>query len=690
MRPLMKWLLSFLLLAGSLVVAQGIDGTLTSRAPASQLTLFDQIDNLQERALFRQAWDAPDPLTQKNLILRFVEQYPGSIVLREAYELAARSWLALGEDRAGLDWARRSLRLMPENPFLLVMIAEVAARQKQLDLAQVSAADALAYLARAETPVPLTPDQWPRVRTDLQATAHFVLGRVAATQGRYADAEAALVESLSLRPDDLQTVFVLGLARMELKDDPGAAAAFSHVMRTNTVLSSDAQRWLRMLYDRSRSDSKLSFDAYASSLTWSPPVARPPLPNVTTPGQYAGSGACRECHTQQYESWRSTGMSKMLRAYRAADIIGDFSGKPSVSGQAKAIIAGGRHFIELKDGLANRWTRYSVDYVIGSKWQQAYATRLPDARILVLPVQYSRVKSAWLNYWEAVDGPRSPRAEISRFHEIPENAVYENTCASCHTSQLKYQSGAPAGERVTFGEGGVNCEMCHGPSLDHVRAKKGDPGPARLGEAIELPIRFGRIPAAASVAICAQCHAQSAVHEALPSGAVNFSDAPGPFYRTYATHLPSNFSRTAFYRDGRHRATTFISEAFSRSQCYRKGGATCASCHNPHPADPQKNPTSLKFLADRNQMCVQCHTTLGEQPERHTRHPAGSQASLCESCHMPRIMDALLFPARSHQIDDVPDAEMTARFGVDGSPNACLSCHRDRDVAWLQREIRAF
>ena len=30
---------------------------------------------------------------------------------------------------------------------------------------------------------------------------------------------------------------------------------------------------------------------------------------------------------------------------------------------------------------------------------------------------------------------------------------------------------------------------------------------------------------------------------------------------------------------------------------------------------------------------------------------------------MPRIAEALLFKARSHQIDDIPDAEMTARFG---------------------------
>ena len=89
-------------------------------------------------------------------------------------------------------------------------------------------------------------------------------------------------------------------------------------------------------------------------------------------------------------------------------------------------------------------------------------------------------------------------------------------------------------------------------------------------------------------------------------------------------------------------------------------------------------------------MCVQCHTTLGEKPERHTRHAANTEASRCVSCHMPRIMEALLFQARSHEIDDIPDAEMTERFGDADSPNACVSCHADRDAAWLRTSLAAF
>ena len=53
-----------------------------------------------------------------------------------------------------------------------------------------------------------------------------------------------------------------------------------------------------------------------------------------------------------------------------------------------------------------------------------------------------------------------------------------------------------------------------------------------------------------------------------------------------------------------------------------------------------------------------------------------TEASRCVSCHMPRIMEAVLFQARSHEIDDIPDAEMTERFGNIDSPNACSTLPR--------------
>ncbi len=80
--------------------------------------------------------------------------------------------------------------------------------------------------------------------------------------------------------------------------------------------------------------------------------------------------------------------------------------------------------------------RYKVDYTIGSKWQQAYATRLPDGAIQVFPIQYSRLHLKWVNFWKVIDPPGSERADLSTFHRLTSATNYQVNCAMCHTSQL--------------------------------------------------------------------------------------------------------------------------------------------------------------------------------------------------------------------------------------------------------------
>jgi predicted CXXCH cytochrome family protein len=189
------------------------------------------------------------------------------------------------------------------------------------------------------------------------------------------------------------------------------------------------------------------------------------------------------------------------------------------------------------------------------------------------------------------------------------------------------------------------------------------------------------------VAICSQCHMQSGQHTPEPRGAMNYSESGEKFYRILSSAALVDYPRSAFYKDGRFRQTTFVVESFLRSRCFREGGATCGNCHDPHPADAAKNLNSLKFAADPDRMCLGCHVQFQANPEAHTHHAATSEASRCVSCHMPRIMNSMLFEAMYHQIDDIPDAEMTARFGQADSPNACLMCHKDRDAAWLTRSM---
>lgn len=367
------------------------------------------------------------------------------------------------------------------------------------------------------------------------------------------------------------------------------------------------------------------------------------------PSSFASSEECRRCHPAEYSAWQQTGMARMLRPIRPENVIGDFSA-PGASR------LGDQFFLEIRraPGAADR---YRIDFTIGSKWQQAYATKSPSGDLHVLPLQYNRLEKSWVNYWRTIDPEGSERADPANFHRFSQATSYQENCAPCHTSQLRVKG---------FAEPGVNCEMCHGPSAAH--AKDAATAPA---------FRFSRLNNRQYVEICAQCHAQSAIREQQG------------FPPKYRRRPYTEYSRRAFYRDGRFRETTFIVESFERSACFRKGNAHCGHCHDPHPADAAANPKSLKFQNDPDRMCLQCHPASFSS-QKHTRHAASAEASRCVSCHMPKIMNSLLFLARSHQIDDKPDASLTERFGSRESPNACLMCHPDRSALWTKEHLRSW
>jgi predicted CXXCH cytochrome family protein len=208
---------------------------------------------------------------------------------------------------------------------------------------------------------------------------------------------------------------------------------------------------------------------------------------------------------------------------------------------------------------------------------------------------------------------------------------------------------------------------------------------------LDPPVNFHQIDGRKSVAICAQCHMQSAIRNPGPRGELNYVSS-GEFFGDRLRQPFGEFSRKGFYKDGRFRQTTFMVEALERSQCFQKGGMSCISCHDPHSHGGASNPTSLKFPGRPDLMCTGCHNQFegAAALTRHTHHAAESEASRCVSCHMPRIMDALLFRARYHQNDDIPSAEMTKRFGEEESPNACLLCHTNKDADWLQEQLSSW
>ena len=719
------WLIAILLCPLLPLAGQDIDAN-PSIQKRSLATIADQIRDESERAAFLELFRQAPPVQMLARAEAFLARFPQSAFLAQVYEVAARGSFDLGNYEPGLIYAEKSLVLLPENPLLLVAVADVEAREQRNSAAVVHAREALDALDRFGSPGSVEEENWPDLRRKLKASANFSIGRALLQQALalpagekrtslLRESEASLVEAQRLNSSDAEIAYLRGLDQLAMGESSEAANNFATAYRAGGELAPKALDNLRSVYQLLYPDSRITFETFLqqsedrgiNGLGIPATAAAESAPRAHPPSAYGGSDSCRECHADIYQQWSQTGMSSMFRPYAPQNVVGDFktnnqfylgeetdyrdgrlevsqAGKQSLF--ARMTIRDGRHYFDIwqSDG---KWHSYPVDYTIGSKFQQAYATRLPGGEIHVFPIQYNLLQHRWINFWKILDGPGTERADPRSWEKLDGATSYQAICAVCHTSQLKNATGggfAPNGPE--FKEPGIGCEMCHGPSAQHAVEMAQDQFYSKAP--LDPPVNFHDVGNRNFVAICAQCHEQSAIRKPGPAGELNYSSS-GDFFPNHLNVPFGEFSRKGFYKDGRFRQTTFMVEALERSQCFKKGQVSCGSCHDPHGHDAGSNPTALKFPDKPDLMCTGCHFQF-QDPVRvaqHSHHLAGSKGSRCVSCHMPRIMDALLFRARTHQIDDIPDAEMTRRFGQEESPNACLLCHEEKSAEWVQRSL---
>ncbi len=669
----------------------------------TKLTLLSQIQDPEERQSFSAAYNAKSPAERHSFAERFVRRYPQSWLLAQAYDVAARSSIDLGSYDRALSEARFSLRLLPENPTLLVLVANMEAQKQLVAQAERDAQGALEYLDEFAAPGNRGESQWSGELAQLKASAYFALGRAYAVKGLAngpAEPDAlnqamhALDCATAWNPDDPEISYLRGIIGAKLGQWSKAAGDLAFAGQHSEALRAKSLTVLRVIYRKVPPDGQ-NFDGFFAvqkhrdidkSLRDREDDSKASRAIL---GGYAGPEPCKECHLTEYANWQQTGMAKMFRAYSPENVIADFSPQAAFKNAAGEIVirmgVDSRPYFQIRDS-AGEWHKFNVDYTIGSKWQQAYATKTGDGRFQVIPIEYNALKKSWVNYWAMIDPPGSKRAVISDFPQLLAATNYQENCAICHTSQLRAaaDSNEPL-QHAVFKQPGVDCEMCHGPAAWHVKQMRA--GHKNDKPKIEPPVDFRRIRNRDGVRICAQCHRQSAVRQFGAGNEMNYSSKTASFVLKSWSRQYDAFSRRAFYKDGRFRETTFIVEAFTRSACYRRGDAQCASCHSPHLPDFQRNLTSLKFRDDSDQMCLQCHNEYRDRIAQHTHHAANSEASRCVACHMPRIVNALLFKARSHQIE-IPTADLTERFGQAESPNACLLCHSDHDAQWAEQQLQ--
>ncbi|HMD86087.1 MAG TPA: multiheme c-type cytochrome [Terriglobia bacterium] len=668
-------------------------------------TILDEIPDPGERKAFADLFAKRNPEERRKVAENFLTQYPQSAFLSQAFEIAAKASIDLGDNRAALQYGGEALKLHLENPLLLVPLADIQVREGLLVEGTQNARLALDCLDRFVGPAVFSAQEWTTLARQLRAMSLYILAEAALKEGVKASgseqasklkaAEEFANKSWRVDSSDANAAYLLGLIRLARGNPKEASLAFAVAYRQEGPLKARAEQRLRALYAPGPAQPPQGFDEFVRGLE---AAAGTPPPEPAAAGKageargpapaYAGSRSCQSCHAREYAGWQNTGHARMFRPYKFENVFGDFDNVTYADETGKVVARmthdDTQHYFETLD-TKDQWHRYRVDYTIGAKWQQTYATRLSSGEIQVFPLQYNRQEKRWIAFWKMIDTPKSERGTVVNFSRLSPDTAYLAHCGPCHTSQLRLTTlVSPKVKDLGFAEGGINCEMCHGPSGDHVASMRtAKPG---YNPPLKLQVEFGKISSRDYIAICAQCHLQSAILGLGPEGEFNYRHFADTFYAHYQSRPYDEFALRAYYKDGRFRVISFAVESFLRSKCVQEGGANCGHCHDFHPSDI-KNERDLKFLDHPDQMCLQCHPAYAAHLEAHTHHPASSEGSRCTACHMPKIMTTVMFKTMTHQLDDIPKAEMTERFGQKDSPNACLICHTDKDIAWLKREL---
>jgi predicted CXXCH cytochrome family protein len=176
---------------------------------------------------------------------------------------------------------------------------------------------------------------------------------------------------------------------------------------------------------------------------------------------------------------------------------------------------------------------------------------------------------------------------------------FQERCLTCH------------GEPGTLGagtHGGVECESCHGPGLEHVQA-------VRQGKPATGMVNPNKLAADQRLDTCSHCHIAS-------------SDRSDP--------LPKEL---------------LISSqvvALRNSECFIQSGKalTCMKCHDPH---RDRAPAEVEKAS--NVACQGCHSSAAKP---HAGICAVNANGQCTNCHMPRV-DQGVFHMTDHWIRVHPE-----------------------------------
>lgn len=299
---------------------------------------------------------------------------------------------------------------------------------------------------------------------------------------------------------------------------------------------------------------------------------------------FAGDGACVECHAEQFSAQQRSGHSRtatpMAESVLAQKLDGESYEDPRRGQSFSFLREEDQFFASTRD--ADREVKFPVSWLLGS----GVHARTP---VSIDPGSGLGVEFRWT--WFANREDLSVTPDHERFDDYqpgtldcfgrPLDKTQARACVACHMTAVPPEEVPAKAEHFLAN---VGCERCHGPRKNHVKL-------AHRGRAEESPPLFTYDDPAEYMDRCAQCHRDE-------------------------TNIPSDAAP--------HELARFQPYGLKRSRCYQHSAMTCSTCHDPHD----------RVSTDRQQYrrtCLSCHSTPQQSPC--PVEPAGK----CIQCHMPSV-----------------------------------------------------